>query len=114
MHIPEFSDTVAFHCQQALEKYLKAYLIASSIPFKYTHDLVYLLELIISEDLDFKKYYEICLELQGYAVEIRYPDGMVFPSEELIEQAIKDAKDFRDFVCLKLGITVKYNPIMDA
>jgi HEPN domain-containing protein len=26
-HIPEYMDTIAFHCQQAVEKYLKAFLI---------------------------------------------------------------------------------------
>ncbi len=25
LHIPEYLDTVTFHCQQAVEKYLKAY-----------------------------------------------------------------------------------------
>jgi len=114
LHIPEFSDTVGFHCQQAFEKYLKAYLIALSVSFKYTHDLVYLLELVISQDMEFKKYYELCLELQGYAVEIRYPDGINFPSTELIEQSIKGAKECRNSVCSRLGIKVEYNPIMDS
>lgn len=27
LHIPEYLDTVTFHCQQAVEKYLKAYLL---------------------------------------------------------------------------------------
>ena len=39
IHIPEYLDTVTFHCQQAIEKYLKAYLIFLSVEFKYTHDL---------------------------------------------------------------------------
>jgi hypothetical protein len=26
-HIPEYLDTITFHCQQAIEKYLKAYLM---------------------------------------------------------------------------------------
>jgi HEPN domain-containing protein len=57
LHIPEYLDTVTFHCQQAAEKYLKAYLIHISIDFKYTHDLVYLLELITQKDSDFNSFF---------------------------------------------------------
>ena len=33
LHIPDYKDTVTFHCQQAVEKYLKAYLIFLDIEF---------------------------------------------------------------------------------
>jgi len=33
LNIPEYLDTVTFHCQQAVEKYLKAYLIFYSKTF---------------------------------------------------------------------------------
>lgn len=58
LYIPEYLDTVTFHCQQAVEKYLKAYLIFLSTPFKFTHDLVYLLDLITQIDSEFYDYYE--------------------------------------------------------
>ena len=32
-YIPKFRDTIAFHCQQAVEKYLKGYMYFRSIPF---------------------------------------------------------------------------------
>jgi HEPN domain-containing protein len=38
IHIPEYSDTLAFHCQQATEKYLKCLLEKNSIPFRKSHD----------------------------------------------------------------------------
>src|SRR5665647_1740374 len=72
LHIPEYLDTVTFHCQQAVEKYLKAYLIYLSITFRFSHDLIYLLDLISQKDADFESYYDEISELQGYAVEIRY------------------------------------------
>ncbi len=37
--LPEMS---AYHAQQAMERSLKAFLTANSIPFPYTHDLVLL------------------------------------------------------------------------
>ena len=35
----------AFHCQQAVEKTLKAFLVRRSVPFERVHSLVYLMDL---------------------------------------------------------------------
>jgi len=43
LYIPKFRDTIAFHCQQAVEKYLKGYLFFKDTVFKRTHNLNYLL-----------------------------------------------------------------------
>lgn len=58
LHIPEYLDTVTFHCHQAVEKYLKAYLIHLSVTFRFTHDLIYLLDLIAESDSDFESLYD--------------------------------------------------------
>src|SRR5271157_5295346 len=42
---------VAYHSQQSVEKYLKAYLVFNSIDFPYTHNITSLLELIPNNDL---------------------------------------------------------------
>ena len=113
LHIPEYLDTVTFHCQQAVEKYLKAYLIFQSTTFRFSHDLIYLLDLISQKDNDFENYYDSVSELQGYAVEIRYPNETIYLSNEKVENAIIIAKDVREFVTLKMNITVDYNDIID-
>jgi HEPN domain-containing protein len=113
LHIPEYLDTVTFHCQQAVEKYLKAFLVYLSKPFRFSHDLVYLLDLISEIDPDFAKYYDSISELQGYAVEIRYPDETIFLSPENVKQAISIAKHVRDFVTKKMDIAIDYNSIID-
>ena len=46
LHLPDYFDTIAFHCQQAVEKYIKAILVFNKIEFQRSHDLVYLLELL--------------------------------------------------------------------
>ena len=46
----EYTDTICYHCQQAVEKYLKAYLVNLNIPFKKVHDLDYLLNLITEKE----------------------------------------------------------------
>jgi HEPN domain-containing protein len=32
LHRPDLTGAVAFHCQQAVEKYIKAFMIANNIP----------------------------------------------------------------------------------
>lgn len=113
LHIPEYLDTVTFHCQQAVEKYLKAYLIFLSTEFRFTHDLIYLLDLIVEKDLDFNNFYDTVSELQGYAVEIRYPNETIYLSGEKVEKAIVIARNIRNFVTKKMKITVDYNEIID-
>jgi HEPN domain-containing protein len=34
LYLQEYRDTIAFHCQQAAEKYLKSYLLFLDIQFK--------------------------------------------------------------------------------
>ena len=113
LHVPEYLDTVTFHCQQAVEKYLKAYLIFQSTVFKFSHDLIYLLDLITLKDPDFENYYDTISELQGYAVEIRYPNETIYLSNEKVENAIIIAKKVRELVTGKMNITIDYNEIID-
>jgi HEPN domain-containing protein len=113
LHIPEYLDTVTFHCQQAVEKYFKAYLIFLSTSFRFSHDLVYLLDLITQKDSDFESYYDIISELQGYAVEIRYPNETIFLSKDKVEKAMALARIIREFISKKMNITVVYNEIID-
>ena len=104
---------MTFHCQQAVEKYLKSYLIFKSITFRFSHDLIYLLELIVPDDPEFETYFEIVSELQSYAVEVRYPNKTIFLSKDKVENAMKIAKEIRTLVAGKMGINIDYNKIID-
>lgn len=42
-NIEFYTSTICFHSQQAVEKYLKAFLIYNDIDFPKTHDLDYLI-----------------------------------------------------------------------
>jgi len=44
-HDPPVLETACFHCQQAVEKALKAYLVWKGVPFERVHSLPYLLDL---------------------------------------------------------------------
>lgn len=113
LHIPEYLDTVTFHCQQAVEKYLKAYLLFHSITFKFSHDLVYLVDLIVERDNDFEQFYDEVSELQGYAVEVRYPNETIFLSKEQVEHSIEFAMRIRKIIIEKIDMEIDCNEIID-
>ncbi len=48
------TDAICFHCQQSVEKLLKAYLASRNIDFGKTHNLEYLLELCRKQDTIFE------------------------------------------------------------
>jgi len=66
------TDGVCFHCQQAAEKYLKAFLVHNQIYFPKTHRIMELLELCAAIDPSFKDELEDADNLTDYAVELRY------------------------------------------
>ena len=49
------TDVISFHCQQSVEKYLKAYLKLVDVSVKNIHDLKTILYLCMEEDKDFKE-----------------------------------------------------------
>ncbi len=67
------SDTACFHCQQAVEKALKAFLVFHSVRFDRVHNLSYLMEICEKQNAGFASFRETADELTPFAVEIRYP-----------------------------------------
>jgi len=51
--------------------------------------------------------------LQGYAVEVRYPNETIYLTKDRVEKAITIAKEIRGFVMEKMKITIDYNEIID-
>ncbi|MCF8338797.1 MAG: HEPN domain-containing protein [Bacteroidales bacterium] len=105
-YIKEYSDTLAYHCQQATEKYIVCLLEYHSITFKKTHDLRYLLDLLndvltIDQDL-----YEKGLKLNSFGVEVRYPDYEIDLSQGERNEAIEIARLFRNLVRKNININI--------
>ena len=97
------NDMICFHCQQAVEKYLKVFLVKNSIEFKKTHDISELIELCLGVDDSFSELFDKNVDsLTIYAAEIRYPDYFYFPSDEETKDAISKAEYVKDFVMRKL------------
>ncbi|NUO09630.1 MAG: HEPN domain-containing protein [Candidatus Brocadia sp.] len=101
------TDTVCFHCQQAAEKYLKAFLVQEQVEFSKTHNIMSLLNLCSSADKSFKEQLPEADNLTDYAVEIRYPDDWYEPTLEETKQAYEIALKVKNFVLKKLKIQNK-------
>jgi len=98
------TDTVCFHCQQAVEKMLKAFLINHDIEFGRTHSIEYLIKLCSTVDKDFERLYKITEGLTEYAVDVRYPEEFYIPSIEEAKEAFFAATKVKEFVFKKLKI----------
>ncbi len=67
---------VAFHLQQAIEKYLKGFLLSTGWSLRRIHDLEVLLQQAIAQDTDFAPFLAACQRITEYYIEARYPIGV--------------------------------------
>jgi len=70
---PDFAEGVAFHSQQAAEKYLKAFLVWHQIEFPKTHDIEALLKLAGKAEEKIPEILREAVILTPYGVDYRYP-----------------------------------------
>jgi len=96
------TESVCFHCQQAVEKYLKAYLVFLNILFPKTHEIGELITKCETEDEGIKILKEEADFLTDYAVEVRYPDDWFEPTHDESEEAVEIAKKVRDYIASKI------------
>jgi HEPN domain-containing protein len=95
-------DTVCFHCQQAAEKLIKAFLILSEQTFPFTHNLADLVAVCIQVDPAFATIQRKAEILTPFAVEIRYPDDFYMPTREEAEEAFSIANEIKEFIVVRL------------
>ena len=79
-------DGACFHAQQCAEKYLKARLCQAGIEFEKVHDLVALLDQVVSAEPAWEIFREDLAWLSGFAVAYRYP------GESADKESAKNAK----------------------
>src|SRR5512133_1327245 len=75
-----YSSTICFHAQQAVEKYLKAFLVYHNVDFPRTHDVDFLL--IECKKIDSTDFNVDLGSLSDFGVNIRYPDDFYIPDKE--------------------------------
>ncbi|MCJ7832872.1 MAG: HEPN domain-containing protein [Deltaproteobacteria bacterium] len=71
-----YTESIAYHIQQAIEKYLKGYLVLKGQKPPWIHELDTLLNLIGKFDTDlYLPFIELCEKATRYYIEDRYPPG---------------------------------------
>jgi HEPN domain-containing protein/predicted nucleotidyltransferase len=98
---PPLLDSGAFHCQQAAEKVLKAYLVQMNDPFEKVHDLRLLCDRAAKFDGRFQDLREEAATLNRYAVLLRYP-GEPDPTAEEANSALAMLQHIWSFVMERL------------
>lgn len=99
--LPDFSEEIVlFHCQQAIEKALKAYLDSKKTSFPKTHDLEMLISMCINHDSSFNEI-GFATTLTPYAVEIRYDEFIEMPSSE-VSELLSQTEKALNFIFSKL------------
>jgi HEPN domain-containing protein len=99
------TSSVCFHCQQAVEKYLKAFLIANGMDIKKTHNIEFLLSECADFDSDFANIDP--KELSDFGVEIRYPGDMYIPNQDETLEYRAIAYDIKELVEAKIHVLLK-------
>ena len=93
---PSILDTACFHCQQAIEKYLKAYLTFKGREIERTHNIIFLLSQCAYFDPAFATIDPKNINI--YGVEARYPDLAEMPELEEAREHYHLALLVRDMV----------------
>ncbi len=65
-------EAIGFHCQQAVEKALKAVLAYRDVHFPRTHDLGEILRLLVANGISFDERLNEAVKLNEFAVDMRY------------------------------------------
>jgi len=81
-------DGASFNIHQAVEKFLKGYLLSKGWKLRRIHDLEILINEAVKYDPSFEKFRIPCQKINLYYMEERYP--FVFASE-LNEHEVKDS-----------------------
>ena len=92
------TDTAAYHCHQAAEKALKAFLASRFKPLVKTHDLMDLLTRCADSDVRFADWADRISELSAFGTVLRYPSVDADPTVSDVTHALQTARLFHGFV----------------
>lgn len=90
-------DTVCFHAQQAVEKYMKGFLAFHGQPFPFTHALDRLAPLCESVDPSLSLSTPEIIGLTDYATALRY-DADFWPTQQTAADAVAVAERIRNMI----------------
>ncbi len=115
MH-PQPYEIICYHCQQAVEKYLKAFLLSNDIKPPHSHDLEQLCNMCQSYEPAFSEIQELCSVLTQYGSQSRYPSEIEVHERHML-QALSYAQQVKEFTplgTLRSELNYKLNELLDA
>lgn len=90
---------VLFHLQQAVEKYIKGYLIYKTGMLQEGHSLIKLCKKASLYNVEFKSFIKDCAFLNGYYIETRYPaEDPLLADEDDIKEGMKFVEKLIKFI----------------
>ena len=92
----------SFHCQQCVEKYLKARLVEAGVVPPKTHDLPQLLQLVLVHEPMWTAFMSAAKYLAQFAVVFRYPGSDATAAQA--KRALTICRDFRREARAALGV----------
>ncbi len=95
-------ESLAFHCQQYVEKLLKAFLTLRGVEAPRTHDIRHLVQLAAPAVPELSALIDSADELTEHAVAMRYPDEWREIEAEEVQKVIAVAKRFADLLLSRL------------
>ena len=95
-------ESIAFHCQQYVEKLLKAFLTMQRIEAPRTHDIRRLVQLAVPAAPELSKMAELADLLTEHAVAMRYPDEWREIDAEEVQDVLDVARRFAAILLSKM------------
>lgn len=87
------TEIAAMHIQQAMEKYLKGYLLAKGWKLRKTHDLPELLDEAMRYSPKLDKFRSLCEEATVFYFEARYPFFKEGPTPQEVNEFLMQTKE---------------------
>jgi HEPN domain-containing protein len=100
-------DTATYHCQQAAEKAVKAFLAFRDHPLERTHNVRLLVTLAESYVPEFSAWREAAEQLTPYATAFRYPADFLEPGTDTFISAERAAAGLLAFVFSRLPAEIQ-------
>ncbi len=97
------NEISAFHCQQAIEKALKGYLLLKTKKHFDGHNLTFLCRQATKIDKKFNEWLDESYSLNRFYIETRYPTDTPIGLEDLrLEKIYNMAKEMYDFISAEI------------
>jgi HEPN domain-containing protein len=96
------TDSLCFHCHQAVEKILKGFLVFNKKEFPKVHDLIHLLNLCKKLDKNLEKLEKDVSFLNRYYIETRYPPEVIAYSKKECKKSLEVTQKTTQFIIGKI------------